>query len=201
MTSPEYVDYFYDLPSKKRDHLIKNQKHLYKGINEDLIADIYDLMYTKRLTNDIKINLRTNSELKKAEYDPILETFYTEMYQHEQDVYYQHQTDGLVLATGYGYHQPGFVNGIKDRIRWDEKGRFDVHRNYAIDHNGADIFIQNAELHTHGFVSPDLGMACYRNSHIIKGLTGTDHYPIETRIAFQQFGVAKEEIIVKETVI
>ena len=195
MTSPEYVDYFYNLPSAKRDHLIKNQKHLYKGINQDLIGDIFDLIYTKQLSNRVKINLRTNSELKQATYDDALDRFYLEFHQIEEDKYYQHQTDGLILATGYGYRKPEFVEGIKDRIRWDEKGRYQVHRNYAIDHLGKDIFVQNAELHTHGFVTPDLGMACYRNSYIIKELTGTDYYPIEKRIAFQQFGVNVEEEI------
>ncbi|GAA4275769.1 lysine N(6)-hydroxylase/L-ornithine N(5)-oxygenase family protein [Aquimarina mytili] len=198
MTSPDYVDYFYDLPSTKRDDLIKNQKHLYKGINQDLIANIYDLIYTKQLTHKVKIDLRTNSELKKADYDATLEKFYLEIHQNEQNKYYQHQTEGLVLATGYGYQQPKCIEGIKDCIRWDEKGRYNVHRNYAIDHKGRDIFVQNAELHTHGFVTPDLGMACYRNSYIIKELTGTDYYPIEKRIAFQQFEVTKEEEIKKE---
>ncbi len=195
MTSPEYVDYFYDLPPAKRDHLIKDQKHLYKGINQDLIANIYDLIYTKQLTNSIKINLRTNSELKKAVYDDALESFYLEIHQHEQNKYYKHQTEGLVLATGYAYHKPEFLEGIKDHIRWDDQGRYNVHRNYAIDQKGRDIFVQNAELHTHGFVTPDLGMACYRNSYIIKELTGTDYYPIEKRIAFQQFEVTEEEEI------
>lgn len=47
MTSPEYVDYFYNLPASKRDALIKNQKHLYKGINQDLIGAIHDTLYAK----------------------------------------------------------------------------------------------------------------------------------------------------------
>ncbi|OEJ98580.1 alcaligin biosynthesis protein [Flavivirga aquatica] len=195
MTSPEYVDYFYNLPSAKRDDLIKNQKHLYKGINQDLIANIYDLIYTKQVTNKVSINLRTNSELKHATYDAALKSFYLKIHQNEQDKYYQHKTEALVLATGYEYQEPKFIEGIKDRIRRDEKGRYNVHRNYAIDHIGTDIFVQNAELHTHGFVTPDLGMACYRNSFIIKELTGVDHYPIEKRIAFQQFNVTEEEEI------
>ncbi|MDY8135930.1 lysine N(6)-hydroxylase/L-ornithine N(5)-oxygenase family protein [Aquimarina sp. 2201CG5-10] len=198
MTSPEYIDYFYNLPSHKREELIKNQKHLYKGINQDLIGDIFDLIYTKQLTSKVNINLRTNSELKKAEFDEALDAFYLEIHQHEQDKYYKHQTEGLVLASGYNYHQPTFIEGIKDRIQWDEQGRYDVHRNYAIDHRAKDIFVQNAELHTHGFVTPDLGMACYRNSYIIKELTGKDHYPIEKRIAFQQFEVTEEEEITIE---
>ena len=63
---------FYNLPQSQKDHLIHNQKHLFKGINQDLIADIYDLIYTKQLTNkDIKITLRTNSELTKVRYEEI----------------------------------------------------------------------------------------------------------------------------------
>ena len=38
-------------------------------------------------------------------------------------------------------------------------------------------------------------MACYRNSILIKELTGKEHYLIEKRIAFQQFEVTKEEEI------
>ncbi len=198
MTSPEYVDYFYNLSHKKRDELLKNQKHLYKGINQDLIADIFDMIYTKQLVQNVKIKLRTNSELQKAAYDEVLGSFYLEIHQQEQDKHYAHRTEGLILATGYTYQQPDFINRIKDQIRWDQRKRYDVHRNYAIDHLAKDIFVQNVELHTHGFVTPDLGMACYRNSYIIKELTGTDYYPIEKRIAFQQFEVTEEEEIKKE---
>ena len=52
-----------------------------------------------------------------------------------------------------------------------------------------EIFVQNAELHTHGFVTPDLGMAAYRNSCIIREMLGWEYYPVERRIAFQEFGV------------
>ncbi|AXT52614.1 alcaligin biosynthesis protein [Aquimarina sp. BL5] len=198
MTSPEYVDYFYNLPKHKRNHLINSQKHLYKGINQNLIADIFDLIYTKRLLADVKINLRTNSELQNVTYDDTLEKFYLEIHQHEQDKYYRHRTEGLVLATGYQYQKPKFIDSISDRIQWDEKGRYDVHRNYAIDHSENEIFVQNAELHTHGFVTPDLGMAAYRNSYIIKEFMGTDYYAIEKKVAFQQFDVLEEEEIMME---
>ncbi|MBL6447828.1 lysine N(6)-hydroxylase/L-ornithine N(5)-oxygenase family protein [Fulvivirga sp. 29W222] len=193
MTSPDYVDYFHGLPAGHRDKLVKDQQNLYKGINIDLIGDIYDLLYTKRLTHDIKVGLRTNSELKRASFEESTGSFELEIHQHEINKYYRHNTEGLVLATGYTYRTPTFIEGIRDRINWDAKGRYDVHRDYSIDKHNNEIYVQNAELHTHGFVTPDLGMACYRNSHIIKSLTGKDHYPIEQRIAFQQFGVGEEE--------
>ena len=49
--------------------------------------------------------------------------------------------------------------------------------------------MQNAEEHTHGFVAPDLGMGAHRNSIVLAAMLGREVYPIEKRIAFQQFGV------------
>lgn len=195
MTSPEYVDYFYNLPSDKRDHLLKNQKLLYKGINKDLIATIFDTIYSKKVITEIDVNLRTNAACTKGTYDKTNQSFELELHQVEQDKRYRHKTDALVLATGYGYKLPEFLEGIASRIQWDEKGRFATNRNYSIDNNGNEVFVQNAELHTHGFVTPDLGMACYRNSYIIKEITGVEHYAVETKIAFQEFGVPAAEVI------
>ncbi|WP_291147952.1 lysine N(6)-hydroxylase/L-ornithine N(5)-oxygenase family protein [Flavobacterium sp. UBA7680] len=195
MTSPEYVDYFYNLPSDKRDHLLKNQKLLYKGINKDLIATIFDTIYSKKVITEIDVNLRTNAACTKGIYDEMNQSFELELHQVEQDKRYRHKTDALVLATGYGYKLPQFLEGIASRIQWDVKGRFATNRNYSIDQNGSEVFVQNAELHTHGFVTPDLGMACYRNSYIIKEITGMEHYAVETKIAFQEFGVPAAEVI------
>ena len=190
MTSPEYVDYFYGLDSETRDGLISNQKNLYKGINIELINSIFDLLYTKNLQHKQKVNLLTNCELKDLEKgkDTRLKFFHREL-KKDFDWY----TNSTIFATGYSYRIPRFLDTLKDHIRWDDKNRFAVHRNYAIDHRGTDIFVQNAELHTHGFVTPDLGMACYRNSILIKEITGIEHYPIEKSIAFQTFGVPEPQ--------
>lgn len=195
MTSPEYVDYFFNLPASKRDALIKNQKHLYKGINQDLIGSIHDTLYAKQVVSKepLKVSLRTNSELKTTKVSD--EGIKLELHQVEQDKYFEHETDGLVLATGYEYQLPDFIEGISNRILWDYQDRFDVQRNYSIDKNHNEIFVQNVELHTHGFVTPDLGMAAYKNSYIIKEITGVEYYPIEQKIAFQQFEVTQEEEI------
>ena len=195
MTSPEYVDYFYNLPTNKRDSLLAKQKHLYKGINKDLIESIFDTIYTKKVISNIDVNLRTNSACVATEYHQENKSFELELHQVEEDQKYRHNTEALVLATGYGYQIPKFIEGISKRIQWDDKGRYATNRNYSIDNNANEIFVQNAELHTHGFVTPDLGMACYRNSYIIREITGIEHYPIEKRIAFQQFGVSEEEKI------
>jgi lysine N6-hydroxylase len=64
-----------------------------------------------------------------------------------------------------------------------------VSRTYAIDVTGRGVFLQNAGVHTHSITSPDLGMGAYRNSCIIRELLGTEYYPVEKSIAFQEFAV------------
>ncbi|MGR9085735.1 MAG: lysine N(6)-hydroxylase/L-ornithine N(5)-oxygenase family protein, partial [Gammaproteobacteria bacterium] len=199
MTSPEYIDHFYSLPARQRERLVGQQKNLYKGINGSLINDIYDLLYVKRLSHAIRVNLFAHSELESVEFNPEAGRFELEFLHDEQNVRYRHTTEGLVLATGYSYQMPAFVEGIADRIQWDDSGRFHVNRNYSIDHQGNEIFVQNVGLHTHGFTTPDLGMVCYRNSSIIQAMTGMEHYPIERRIAFQRFAAPEAGIIQPET--
>ena len=97
-------------------------------------------------------------------------------------------TEGLVLATGYRPAVPAFLDPVRDRIRWDGRGRFDVAVGYSVDHGDREIFVQNAEEHTHSLTAPDLGMGPYRNSVIIANMLGRDVYPVERRIAFQHFG-------------
>jgi lysine N6-hydroxylase len=188
MTSPEYVDYFHGLSQDQRDVLIKSQKNLYKGINSELIDAIYDLLYTKSLSGMVDTQLLTNSSLAGATWDPVAGSHTLQLRHEEQGSDYVLDSEAVVLATGYTYREPDFVAGIRDRIARDSAGRFAVARDYSTGVERGEIFVQNAELHTHGFVTPDLGMAAYRNSCILRGITGREVYTVERSIAFQQFG-------------
>lgn len=189
LTSPDYTDYFHALPPRVRDRLVASQSALYKGIDRDLIDAVFDLMYARSVSGPCRTTLLTNVEVRAARFDETRNEYELGLRHVEQERDFRHRTAGLVLATGYGYEPPAFLAPIADRIRWDDAGRFDVRRDYSVDVGGGEIFVQNAELHTHGFVAPDLGMAAYRNSWIIRALLGREHYPIERSIAFQRFGV------------
>lgn len=194
MTSPEYVDYFHELPEEQRDGLIKSQKNLYKGINSELIDAIYDLLYTKSLSGLVDTQLLTHSALTAASWNVSTASHTLQLRHEEQGQDYTLETEAVVLATGYSYREPGFLAGIQDRIERDSRGRFAVDRNYSTGVEPGEIFVQNAELHTHGFVTPDLGMAAYRNSCILREMTGTEVYPVERSIAFQQFGAPGKDV-------
>ncbi|WP_338676922.1 lysine N(6)-hydroxylase/L-ornithine N(5)-oxygenase family protein [Streptomyces sp. SCSIO 30461] len=187
MTSPEYIDYFHALPEATRYRLESQQKNLFKGIDGDLINEIFDLLYQKNLDGPVPTRLLTNTALHSARYEN--GTYTLGLRQEEQQKDFEIETEGLVLATGYRYAAPAFLEPVRDRIRWDGQGRFDVARNYAIDTTGHGIFIQNAGVHTHSITSPDLGMGPYRNAYIIRELLGSEYYPVEKTIAFQEFAV------------
>ncbi|WP_137168156.1 lysine N(6)-hydroxylase/L-ornithine N(5)-oxygenase family protein [Salinimonas lutimaris] len=193
MTSPEYVDYFYQLPASKRDSLNQHQKNLYKGINGDLINQIFDLLYQKNLDGPVRTTLKTHSRLTAVQRNQTSLALTFRHWQLEQD--FQINADYVVLATGFAHSAPGFLQPLKAHLNYDAKQRFAVSRDYAIDRAQCRVFVQNAEAHTHGFVTPDLGMACYRNSVILNKIAGREVYPVEQQVAFQTFGLDDVEII------
>ncbi len=190
MTSPEYGRYFRNLPMERRDVLGREQRTLYKGISADLVDTIYDTLYriTVETGRPAPTTLLTNSELREASWDPATGRYTLEVHHEEQDAAATVTSEGLVLATGYRPRTPGFLNPVAARIRRDARGRYDTGPDYSVDIDGR-IFVQNAEEHTHSVLAPDLGMGAYRNSVIIRAVTGREVYPVEERIAFQQFGV------------
>ncbi|TVL05171.1 alcaligin biosynthesis protein [Shewanella algae] len=190
MTSPEYIDYFHALPEAQRRELIGSQKSLYKGINADLINSIYDLLYQKRLHCDFDVQLLTNTALQSVHSDGqqlLLSCRHTEL---EQE--FELTSSALVMATGYCYRLPDFLEPLHSQLLFDQKGEPDVQRHYHIDKAGR-IFVQNLGLHTHGLCSPDLGMGCYRNATILRQILGKAPYEIEQQIAFQSFGIPKQD--------
>ncbi|MGN9756401.1 lysine N(6)-hydroxylase/L-ornithine N(5)-oxygenase family protein [Streptomyces sp. SD31] len=187
MTSPEYVDYFRELPEATRYRLTAEQKGLFKGIDGDLINEIFDLLYQKNLGGPVPTRLLTNSSLNGARYEN--GTYTLSFRQEEQEKDFELDSQGLVLATGYKYAEPEFLKPVRDRLVYDSQGNYDVARNYAIDVTGRGVFLQNAGVHTHSITSPDLGMGPYRNAYIIRELLGTEYYPVEKTIAFQEFSV------------
>lgn len=187
MTSPEYIDYFRELPEPTRYRLTTEQKGLFKGIDGDLINEIFDLLYQKNLGGPVPTRLLTNSSLNGATYEN--GTYTLSFRQEEQEKDFELHSQGLVLATGYKYAEPEFLKPVRDRLVYDSQGNYDVARNYAIDVTGRSVFLQNAGVHTHSITSPDLGMGPYRNAYIIRELLGTEYYPVEKTIAFQEFAV------------
>lgn len=194
MSTPAYLDYFYSLPSSRKEAILQEQDPLYKGINYQLINKIYDQLYALTLEEqELPVGLHTGCELKEIERAGDCR-FELTFYHHETDQYFVHETETVILATGYRYAVPTFIKPIRERIAWDRQHRYAINHNYSIDKSGDNIFVQNAELHTHGFNAPDLSLGPYRNAVILKELTGYDYGITSKKNVFQDFGVPKRKV-------
>lgn len=186
MATPNYIQYFHGLPEKAKTDLLASQHYLYKGINANLITQIHDQLYLMEMSRSpLKPDIYTSSELQKIKankYELMLTFKHRDMNNR-----FKQATRAVILATGYEYKIPTFLEPLHDHIHWTKAGKFDVAHNYTID-SDQTIFVQNAELHSHGFNSADLGLGPYRNAVILNNILGREHYIIERDTTFQSFG-------------
>jgi lysine N6-hydroxylase len=186
MTSPEYTAYFQQLPASTRAALVKDHKPLYKGISSDTVDAIHELLYSRSIDGSPETTLLTASELVSVAGS----TEHRLQFRHtETGEEYAFSTAAVVFATGYRAGLPSFLGQVRDRLRLDDQGRYAASPTYDVGVRPGELFVQNGEEHTHGFVAPDLGMGAYRNSVILNTILGREAYAVEKRIAFQEFGV------------
>ncbi|MBF4160396.1 lysine N(6)-hydroxylase/L-ornithine N(5)-oxygenase family protein [Nocardioides acrostichi] len=188
LTSPEYSAYFQSLPAPTREQLLREQRSLYKGISGELVDAISDLHYRLRVQgHGPRTTLVSNTSLVDARWDG--SAYELDLHHDETGESFGLRTDGLVLGTGYRAELPAFLEGVRDRLHLDDTGRLLADSTFAVDVTGREIFVQNGEEHTHGFVAPDLGMGAHRSATLVNALTGRTVYAVEKRVATQTFGV------------
>ncbi|MCP2168623.1 lysine N(6)-hydroxylase/L-ornithine N(5)-oxygenase family protein [Goodfellowiella coeruleoviolacea] len=189
--TPDYTRYFHGLPPEVRDRLVPAQWQLYKGISADTLAEIHDVLYTRGIGGarpDVLLMPNVAVRAAAAEADGYALT----CHHTQQDRTFTVHTDRVVLATGYAARRPALLDPLVDLIQWDERGRYRVDANYRVALSPAvtgTLFVQNAELHTHGVGAPDLGLGAWRSATILNTLTNGRAYHLPDTTAHTRFGV------------
>ena len=188
--TPDYLDYFYRLSPEVRDELRSGQDLLYKGLSAETSERIYDLLYEATIDrDDPPVTYLAGCELTGVEPSPVPGRRWRLRWRHRDDgSSFVRETDTVVLATG---HEPARLPIEPDLVACDAAGRPEVTADYRLRTPGGDpstMFVQNAELHTHGVGAPDLGLGAHRNAVIVNALTGRPAYRVPKRAAFQRFG-------------
>ncbi|WP_430612793.1 lysine N(6)-hydroxylase/L-ornithine N(5)-oxygenase family protein [Flavobacterium sp. JP2137] len=189
-TSPDYLHFFYALSEKKRNELLGRQDALYKGINQAFIDAIYDQLYQMELYSDSPLPIcilpATQLEAIEAEGEG---GFKLALYHLLQERNYELKSDYVILATGYKHQESALLTNINNRLRRQESGKLVVDAHYAIDVNGKEVYVLNAELESHGILTADLSMGPYRNAIILNDILQEEHFKLEKKITFQHFGI------------
>jgi lysine N6-hydroxylase len=189
--TPDYAAWFHTLDETTRDELRAGQDLLYKGISGSTSAAIYDLLYERTIDRDEPgLVYAAGCALQGVEVasDGRLRL---DLAQRDDGRTFTRHADALVLGTGYE-QAPLPVDLGAAALALDQRGRpvVDLERR-LVDRDGAPttLYVQNAELHSHGVGAPDLGLGAHRNAVILNTITDREVYRVRARNIFQTFGV------------
>jgi lysine N6-hydroxylase len=187
--TPDYTAHFRGLPAAVRGPRVDAQWQLYKGIDAGTIAAIHDELYRRSVPGgwpDVTITpgvavTGARSTAGRVELD---------LRHGDSGEDRTVRADGVVLATGYTERPlTGLLPGLDPRP--DGTGRAAVSADYRLDLGPAvtgSVFVQNAERHTHGVGSPDLGLGAWRAAVILNAVSGRPVFRLPARTAFTTFG-------------
>ncbi|MGW0608562.1 lysine N(6)-hydroxylase/L-ornithine N(5)-oxygenase family protein [Streptomyces sp. NPDC002640] len=191
--TPDYTRYFHDLAEPVRDHLVAGQWQLHKGIDTDTITAIHDELYRRTLDGGWPDTRLTPAVEVRTAHRPPGGPIHLGLEHTQQHTRTTVRTDAVVLATGYRQRPlDDLLTGLAPHLARDTAGRPQIDDHYRLRLDPAitgDVYVQNAELHTHGVGAPDLGLVAWRSATILNTLTGKEVYPLPTRTAFTTFGL------------
>jgi lysine N6-hydroxylase len=197
--TPDHTAYFHGLPPDVRDALLPTQWQLYKAVSGETLARIHDELYERSLDGWPDTVLQPGVEVIDASAADGHGVELTLRHLH-QGTTARITTAAVVAATGYAQRPLDRVLGpLVTQLRTDQRGRPLVGADYRLDLGPAvtgSVFVQNAELHSHGVGAPDLGLAAWRAAvivnEIVKRLRGAEAYPLPKRTAFTTFGLGED---------
>ncbi len=195
--TPDYADYFHALPEAERDRLLAGQGRLYKAVSDETLAEIRTELDRRAFPDgpgSTGVTLLPGMEAVGGRVvgGPGSEELDLEFAHARTQTTCTIRTQRLVLATGYAQRQPQLLGPIDAMVRRDQRGRPLIGRDHRVRLNGtnAGLYVQNAELHTHGVGTPDLGLGAYRAASILNSVAGREVYRLPQRTAHTSFSPA-----------
>lgn len=190
--TPDYTRYFHTLPAEVRDRLVAAQWQLHKAASAETLADIHDHLYEQTVGRPIDaapVEITPGTEVTDAGPGPCGGL---ELRCRHTDSGTRHlvRTDAVVLATGYRAARPAALEPLAHLIDRDDRGRYRVdldHRVATLPELTGGLYVQNAELHTHGVGTPDLGLGAHRAAVILNAVTGRTVHRLPGRTAWTGF--------------
>ena len=194
--TPDYIRYFRALPEERREQLVQEQWQLYKGVSEETLGDIHDELYERTIGGaEPHAALHPGVEITAAVPDGdgyLLTCRHT-----QQDTLFEVRTSAVVAATGYAPARPAFLDAMADLVDRDARGRYRIDGEYrvALDPRvSGSLYVQNAEMHTHGVGAPDLTLGAWRAATILNAAAGRTVLPVPDRAAWTTFGAPRTPV-------
>lgn len=194
--TPDYIRYFRALPEDRREQLVREQWQLYKGVSDETLGELHDELYERTIGGaEPRAALHPGVEIVAAE---VADSGFVLTCRHaQQDALFEIRTSAIVSATGYAASRPAFLggeDGLGTLVDWDGQGRYRIDGDYrvALDPRiSGRLYVQNAEMHTHGVGAPDLTLGAWRAATILNAVAGRTVLRVPQRAAWTTFGVPR----------
>lgn len=187
--TPDYSDYFFDLPSRARTLLLSEQKLASDGVSEALLSAIFQRMYEIQhlRCSPLEFSLRPIRELMSiAKAGTGWRLVLRHAHRESPEIL---DSDIVILATGYKTSLPPYLAGLAGRIAWD--GGFEVEKDFSIRWDGpahSKIFVQGFARAQRGVAEPNLGLIPWRNATIVNSILGSRVYACPSPKSFVDWG-------------
>jgi lysine/ornithine N-monooxygenase len=163
---PRYTDFMYEnTPEQRHAFLTEFRNTNYAVVDEPLLDEIYNRLYTQKLKNETRFSIKNNTHVDAA---VIVNDQVNLSLRHAQQHSYVEKYDHLILATGYHYSsRPPMLNSVTP---WLED---DIARDYqlrTVDTFKPKIFTQGINEATHGISDSLLSILAIRSAEIVDAL-------------------------------
>jgi L-ornithine N5-monooxygenase len=165
---------FFAYDEKLKEKVLLDFKNTnYSVVDPALIKQLYNKMYSQKVTKIQKIKINQFYELKSIDVKDNIAVFYSLQEKSIKKLNF----DGIFLATGYESKITESLSNLEQFFIKDNNGRLEVTNNYLVKTNSSDfkpkIFIQGASEHSHGLSEILLSLISYRAEKIINTLSET----------------------------
>jgi lysine N6-hydroxylase len=178
--TPDYVRHFHKLNPQRRSLMVRAQKLAGDGVSPETLRDLSQLLYECDFLapRPWQHRILTHRDVRSMRKERGV--FHLNMRNGFARSDESLPVDMLILATGYRYKLPAFLDTLAPSMERDVDGSVKLNEDYTVNWDGPRthrIYMQNAGRNSHGIADPQLSLAAWRAGVIANSLLGRDVYP------------------------
>lgn len=180
--TPDYLDSFWNFQMHQKTKVVEQQHLLSDGNTPNYLLKLYNDLYQKKYIEHDPREIAILACRKLTNVQKIGHGFRLTIHNsiHNCDEYLD--SDIVILCTGLQSVIPSFLEPIFPLIHFDEKGRFNFDKSYAINWDGPTdnrIYALNFSRHQHGIIDPQTNLMAWRSGVVVNNLAKEKVYQTE----------------------
>lgn len=172
MFTPEFVQNFHELESSKKEEITNSLLLTSDGNTPSYLQELYNELYLDRFYHhkfsEYSISpMRWLNAINRNGDGYCVEI--KNLLTNENDFF---DFDIVILATGFRSDIPSYMEGIRDYLVLDDKGRLEIDKHYQVKTilEKNKIYAMNFSRHGHGVADPQTSLMSWRSAMIINDL-------------------------------